>query len=96
MSCLPFHTSLPFCEENGGTRQQININTHFVDASLVYGHSDEIAVTLRSFVDGKLLVGDFNLLPETKNEDGNPVEFSGDSRHKEVPGIFICTLSHQH
>ena len=72
-----------------GTIQQLNINTHFVDASLVYGHSDEIAVTLRSFVDGKLLVGDFDLLPETKNEDGKSVEFSGDSRHRVVPSNFV-------
>ena len=47
VTCLSVHRSEPFCEENGETREHFNINTHFVDASNVYGHNDETAVSLR-------------------------------------------------
>merc|ERR1711935_928875 len=51
VDCLSLHRSEPFCEENeesGVTREHFNINTHFVDQSNVYGHSDETADSLRT------------------------------------------------
>ena len=68
VTCLEFSRSVAYCEENGGARQQINGITSFVDASNVYGSDDETAAALRSFVDGKLLVDENNLLPYV---DGN-------------------------
>ena len=41
VNCLDFPRSENFCNENGGAQQQFNENTHFVDASNVYGNTDE-------------------------------------------------------
>ena len=89
VDCLSLHRSEPFCEENeesGVTREHFNINTHFVDASNVYGHCDEGAALLRMNSSGLLLVNEdenLNLLPE--NDDG---EFAGDFRAREMPGLL--------
>ena len=63
ISCLEFTRSVAYCEENGGTTQQINGITSFIDASSVYGTDDDTATLLRSFTDGKLLVDENNQLP---------------------------------
>jgi len=95
VDCLSLHRSEPFCEENeesGVTREHFNINTHFVDQSNVYGHSDETADSLRTYEDGLLKVledEDSNdLLPEAENDDGEIVEFAGDFRAREMPGLL--------
>ena len=62
--------------------------TAFVDASNVYGSSDEITALLRSGVDGKLLVNtntteyDKEMLPEIEG-----VLTAGDVRATEMPGL---------
>jgi len=90
VTCLSLHRSEPFCEENedeGITREHFNINTHYVDASNVYGHDDETAESLRSFEDGLLLVEEtLNLLPE--DPANNDYEFAGDFRAREMPGLL--------
>lgn len=45
-------------------RRQLNGITGWVDASMVYGSSKERADALRTFEDGKLKVGEGNLLPQ--------------------------------
>ncbi|KAJ7603957.1 heme peroxidase [Mycena polygramma] len=44
-----------------------NINTHWWDLSQVYGADEATHATLRSYVDGKMKVGDNNLLPVGSN-----------------------------
>ena len=95
VDCLSLHRSEPFCEENeesGVTREHFNINTHFVDQSNVYGHSDETAISLRTLADGLLKVledeNGNDLLPEAENDDGEIVEFAGDFRAREMPGLL--------
>merc|ERR1712223_2133780 len=82
VNCLEFTRSVAYCEENGGARQQMNGITSFVDASNVYGSDDEIAASLRSNVDGKLLVDDSNFLPIIDD-----VQTAGDVRALEMPGL---------
>ena len=38
VTCLEFPRTFDFCSENDGVRQQFNENTHFIDASNVYGN----------------------------------------------------------
>ena len=89
VTCLSLHRSEPFCEENEPTktREHFNINTHFVDASNVYGHDDETAASIRSNSSGLLLVSDQNLLPLRTNDDGELEGFAGDFRAIEMPGL---------
>ena len=82
VNCLEFTRSVAYCEENGGARQQMNGITSFVDASNVYGSDDDIAASLRSNVDGKLLVDDSNFLPIIDD-----VQTAGDVRALEMPGL---------
>ncbi|XP_037666101.1 myeloperoxidase [Choloepus didactylus] len=47
--CIPFFRSSPACTENNITiRNQINALTSFVDASMVYGSEDPVAMRLRN------------------------------------------------
>lgn len=47
--CIPFFRSSPACTENNITiRNQINALTSFVDASMVYGSEDPVAMKLRN------------------------------------------------
>ena len=48
---------------NGIPREQQNLNTSWIDASVVYGDTKENAEWLRTFTDGKLWVSSGNLLP---------------------------------
>ena len=82
INCLEFSRSVAYCEENGGARQQLNGITSFIDASNVYGSDDDTAAALRSNVDGKMKVGENDLLPQV---DG--VEIAGDVRALEMPGL---------
>ena len=82
INCLEFTRSVAYCEENGGARQQMNGITSFIDASNVYGSDDEIAASLRSNIDGKLLVDGPNFLPIIDN-----IQTAGDVRALEMPGL---------
>ena len=58
--CLFFPRSIPSCSfEKGkhGPREQFNALTPYIDASNVYGSSEEVANALREFRGGRLLVG---------------------------------------
>ena len=58
--CLFFPRSIPSCNfEKGkhGPREQFNVLTPYIDASNVYGSSEEVANALREFRGGRLLVG---------------------------------------
>ena len=58
--CLFFPRSIPSCNfEKGkhGPREQFNALTPYIDASNVYGSSEEVANALRKFSGGRLLVG---------------------------------------
>ncbi|KAI7790631.1 putative eosinophil peroxidase-like [Triplophysa rosa] len=47
-SCMPFFRSAPSCTVPSGHREQLNAITAFVDASMVYGSSEALAVALRN------------------------------------------------
>lgn len=52
-SCMPFFRSAPSCLSGGALparrhREQLNAITSFVDASMVYGSSDQSAASLRN------------------------------------------------
>uniref|UniRef100_A0A4D5R9W0 Chorion peroxidase n=1 Tax=Scolopendra viridis TaxID=118503 RepID=A0A4D5R9W0_SCOVI len=87
--CLSFSRS-DFVMVNG-KREQINDVTAFVDASPVYGSTENIARSLRSFNGGKLnsLLRPFGkeLLPTMRSD---PSSFSsGDSRTNMLPSLVI-------
>lgn len=85
---IPFTRSI--FEEDTGTasnpRQQINQITSFIDASNIYGSSQEVADSLREF-SGGLLKSSANglLLPV----DGNGDFLSGDVRVNEQVGLMV-------
>merc|ERR1711962_926033 len=85
VTCLEFRRSVIFCGEKGGSKEQFNEVTHFIDASTVYGSEEEIAHELRTFVNGKLKVTQLDLLPV----DDNGVEKAGDHRVNEMPGLAV-------
>ena len=88
-TCIDFHRSTALCESlisGRNPREQINGITAFVDASNVYGSDSETAVNLRTFSGGKLVseaFGGYEMLPT----DGAGVEFAGDVRVREMPGL---------
>ena len=50
-SCMPFFRSAPSCGRGtlaSGHREQLNAITSYVDASMVYGSSDDVASALRN------------------------------------------------
>ncbi len=63
-------------------RQQINAITAYIDGSMVYGSSEEVANSLREFSGGRLLTSAGNLLPQ---KDGSFI--AGDVRVNENPEL---------
>lgn len=61
--CLSFVRSEAACNVKGVARQQMNYATSYIDASMVYGSSRTVADAVREFRNGRLKVGDNNLLP---------------------------------
>ena len=60
LPCLFFSRSVPFCDpamEEFSPREQFNIITHHIDASLIYGSTDDVAQFLREGNGGRLRVG---------------------------------------
>ena len=84
-SCMQFTRSVPYCPENIDScskRENMNIISGILDTSNVYGSDTKTANCLRSFTDGKLLVDENNLLPQS----GGFVQ-AGDARAPEMPGL---------
>lgn len=82
-SFVPFTRSATEVDANG-IHQQINDQTPFVDASMVYGASSEKTDQLRSFEGGKLkLDADGHLPPDVKDK-----VLAGDPRAAEQPGLL--------
>lgn len=78
-------------------RQQVNTVTAFIDASMVYGHSEERAAALRAFEGGRLIARDGSLLPwntagiEMENPSHRPEDqlyMAGDVRANENPALI--------
>ena len=95
-TCHDFTRSDTYCTENGENgkpRQQFNENTHFIDASNVYGHSEEEAEKIRTHNDGLLKTSTTqgrSILPilTARNPDDGNVFFAGDFRAREMPGLL--------
>ncbi|MCX7399070.1 MAG: peroxidase [Planctomycetales bacterium] len=65
-------------------RQQVNLITSFIDASMVYGSNSETAASLRTLTGGKMKTSEGDLLPV--GDDG---QFeAGDIRANENPGLI--------
>ena len=83
-NCLPFSRSLPECDDstepqvNGifRAREQLNVLTSFIDASMVYGANEELAREVRLFQGG--------LLREGANFPGNQPELPIISEHENM------------
>ncbi len=60
ITCMPFvRSSASFSLDcSSSQRQQLNLITSFIDASVVYGSSEETSNSLRSFSNGELLTSD--------------------------------------
>ncbi|XP_042871401.1 peroxidase-like [Penaeus japonicus] len=97
--CMEFVRSMPAVRPacNFGPREQMNQITSFIDASNVYGSTEEEAKVLRSFVDGKLKVTPQNghdLLPPHREECTDASRRfhcfkAGDSRVNEQPELAV-------
>ena len=91
---IPFVRS-DYVTDEAGVRQQVNQITSYIDASNVYGSSDERADALRTFVGGKLKTSEGDLLPLNvaglpNAGDGNPAAplfLAGDVRANEQVGL---------
>ena len=88
-----------FINDENGVRQQLNANTHWIDASMVYGSDDARAQELRALDGtGHLKVGTNNLLPfnvdRFPNEPNtNPIFFlAGDVRANENPPLTALQI----
>jgi peroxidase len=86
---FPSATHFEFTRTKGindqyGVRQQENVTTALIDASAVYGHTDEQANKLRSFSGGKLKTSRGDLLPVLNGQQG-PEFQAGDHRATENP-----------
>lgn len=85
VGCLDFTRSLAFCEEFQRVREQLNGITAFVDASNVYGSTEEVAASLRTFSDGFMKTsnsGPYDMLPII-----NGTFKAGDIRALENPAL---------
>ena len=65
--------------------EQINEITAFIDGSMVYGSSEDVAVSLRSFEGGRLRTSDGDLLPT----DEAGFFLAGDVRANEQHGLTV-------
>ncbi|XP_067000674.2 chorion peroxidase [Anabrus simplex] len=85
-----------------GYAQQMNLVSHFVDGSQLYGTNPKMAAELRTFKNGQLLVAnDFGreLPPFSRDpdhcgavEEGNVCFHSGDTRTNQMIGLVVLDL----
>lgn len=95
--CFPFMRSLPG-QQSLGPREQINQNTAFLDASMVYGENTCLCRKLRGFsgrlnstahpYGGKELLPQSPSHPECKSESGYCF-IAGDGRASEQPALTV-------
>ncbi|TRY74903.1 hypothetical protein TCAL_04779 [Tigriopus californicus] len=88
VKCLEFTRSVEFCEESEGHREQLNAITAFVDASNVYGSSQEVSESLREKSGGLLKTSSsssYTMLPSI-----NGSYQAGDVRALENPAL--CSM----
>jgi peroxidase len=95
--CIPSMRSLPG-QQHLGPREQVNQNTGFLDASVVYGENNCIANILRGFSGrmnitshpnrGKDLLPQSRTHPECKAPSGYCF-IGGDGRASEQPGLAV-------
>ena len=95
--CLPFSRSVPSCSRRALPRNQINDLTSYIDASNVYGSTQEIADQLRLFKGGLLkqgdrqrtLKGNLPFQEEASEFSAVPFFFGGDVRVNEQLGLTM-------
>ncbi|XP_076043152.1 salivary peroxidase/catechol oxidase-like isoform X2 [Oratosquilla oratoria] len=95
--CMEFVRSFPTVNAKCtfGHREQMNQISAFIDASNVYGSTEEEVRELRTFKNGLLKTGVHNLLPPHRSEcfnelDDQQVCFkAGDSRVNEQPNLAV-------
>ena len=87
---------------DGYYREQVNQLTAFIDASQVYGSSEEDAIVLRADGNGRLAMGDKDLLPRDPASEECVGEeqcfLAGDSRVNEQVGLtaFHTIFNREH
>ncbi|XP_060069965.1 peroxidasin-like [Ylistrum balloti] len=98
-TCMAFRRSLPrrgehLCEP--GIREQVNDITSYIDGSMVYGSTEAVANSLRTFQNGTLLVATGDLLPRNNDstcvlDDVNSSHcfLAGDIRVNENPNLSV-------
>ncbi|XP_041369551.1 uncharacterized protein LOC121383530 [Gigantopelta aegis] len=88
-----------FCSILKAVGQQVNRMTAYVDASMMYGQTQEMLKEIRTYIDGTLRTGDKNLSPNTTNVQchremvnahghTNPLCFLTDFRANEHPALI--------
>ncbi|XP_071181819.1 salivary peroxidase/catechol oxidase-like isoform X2 [Mytilus edulis] len=96
-TCMNFVRSAPTVTypPYPGPRQQENAITSWLDLSSVYGSSDEELQNLRSSGNGKMKVGNNDLLPDNPDDDScfeasqSECFHAGDHRNSEVPLLTV-------
>lgn len=88
--CLRFRRSLPVCDTNPPLsftpREQINDITSFIDGSMIYGSTNEVASRVRAFSSGLLRSGS----PFPKGQDSLPVDTDGIVACPNGMDCFLC------
>ncbi|XP_053407483.1 peroxidasin homolog pxn-2-like [Mercenaria mercenaria] len=83
------------CDDDSGFQNQINDITAYIDASMIYGSSEDEADTLRSNVGGYLKTSTADFMPEAADPDDLPCDVddpsfcfeAGDTRANVHPGL---------
>ena len=69
-ACLPFTRSDPICTEDENTREQMNLNSAFIDGGALYGSDPKTAFKLRTFSDGLMKTHRLGPTLPTRGEAG--------------------------